>query len=85
MPDSKLIRGAVDRQRINLHEPYEVKYWTGKLQVSYDELRLAVSAVGDRASDVEAYLDSEQVPYAGLSSAEHSPKRPSPVLRHGAR
>jgi hypothetical protein len=31
-------KGAGDRSKINMHEDYEVKYWTRQLGVSRDEL-----------------------------------------------
>jgi hypothetical protein len=38
MADSRNIRGARDRARINLSEEYEVRYWTKTLGVSKEEL-----------------------------------------------
>ena len=47
-----------DRQRINVHEDYELRDWARKFGVSPDELRKAVAEVGDRADAVEARLKS---------------------------
>ena len=47
-----------DRQRIALHEDYEVRDWTKSLGCSEAELRKAVAAVGDRADAVREYLRS---------------------------
>lgn len=56
MADDKTKVGGQDRQRINLHEDYEVEDWTKSLGVSKDKLVEAVNAVGDRADDVREYL-----------------------------
>ncbi|WP_322514202.1 DUF3606 domain-containing protein [Rhodopseudomonas palustris] len=56
MGDDKTIRGPADRARVNVHEDYEVKYWTQKFGVSADQLRRAVKAVGPMARDVARYL-----------------------------
>ena len=58
MPDNPSIRGAGDRQRINVDQDYEVKYWSQKLGVSAEELRAAVKQVGPTASAVERHLRS---------------------------
>ena len=56
MADEKSIRGPHDRERINLSEDYEVRYWTETLDVTEDELRDAVDKVGDRARAVAQEL-----------------------------
>lgn len=56
MSDDKSKRGPADRSRINMHEPYEVEYWTGHFGVSRDKLQRAVNAVGVMVKDVEAWL-----------------------------
>lgn len=56
MSDDKSNRGPQDRNKINLHEDYEVRYWTGKFGVSHDRLRTAVNEVGSSAAAVERYL-----------------------------
>ncbi|HJU22180.1 MAG TPA: DUF3606 domain-containing protein [Casimicrobiaceae bacterium] len=56
MPDNPTLRGDGDRQRINVDQPYEVKYWSEKLGVSPDELRRAVNDVGPMAGAVEQHL-----------------------------
>jgi len=52
--------GGQDRQRINLHQDYEVRDWAKKFGVSADELRMAVDAVGSEAKKVEEYLKSHR-------------------------
>jgi hypothetical protein len=32
-------RASPDRSKINMHEPYEVKYWTKELGVNRDQFR----------------------------------------------
>lgn len=56
MSDDKSKRGPADRSRINMHEAYEVEYWTGHFGVSRDKLQRAVNAVGVMVKDVEAWL-----------------------------
>lgn len=60
MADNKAMRGGQDRSRINIHESYEVQYWKEKFDVTADELRDAVAAVGTNAADVEQYLQSRR-------------------------
>jgi uncharacterized protein DUF3606 len=49
-------KGAGDRSKINMHEDYEVKYWTKQLGVSRDELEKAVNKVGNSAAAVRKEL-----------------------------
>jgi Protein of unknown function (DUF3606) len=49
-------KGAGDRSKINMHEAYEVKYWTKQLGVSRDELEKAVDKVGNSAAAVRKEL-----------------------------
>ena len=41
---------------INVHEDYELSYWSKKFGVTRDELREAVQKVGPQAVDVEREL-----------------------------
>ena len=45
-----------DRSKINMHEAYEVKYWTKELGVSADELQRAIDKVGNAAAAVRKEL-----------------------------
>ena len=54
--DNKNNTGSPDRDRINIHENYEVEYWTKTLGVSADELRKAVEAAGTSADAVRNHL-----------------------------
>lgn len=56
MSDDKNNPGPADRQRINVNEDYELRFWTSELGISADELRRAVAEVGVMATDVRAYL-----------------------------
>jgi hypothetical protein len=58
MSDDSQNRGEPDRSRINLNQEHEVRYWTQALDVTEEELRSAVRAVGSSASDVREYLRS---------------------------
>lgn len=56
MSDNLHDRGAQDRARINLHEKYEVQYWTEALGVSEEELQQAVKQAGNSADAVRQHL-----------------------------
>lgn len=56
MSDDKRNSGSPDRDRINVNEDYELRYWTQALGVSADELRAAVQAVGPTAAAVREHL-----------------------------
>lgn len=56
MSDDKTSRGPADASRINVHEDYELRYWSQKFGVTSEQLRAAVKAVGVMAKDVEAEL-----------------------------
>lgn len=56
MSDDKAQVGNPDRQRINVHEDYELRDWAKRFGVSKDQLENAVDAVGTGAKDVEQYL-----------------------------
>ena len=49
-------RGQPDRSKINMHEAYEVKYWTHALGISKEELQKAVDKVGNSAAAVRKEL-----------------------------
>jgi hypothetical protein len=56
MADNKSKRGGSDRGLIATSEPYEVRYWAKKLEVTPAKLRYAVKKVGRSAKKVEAYI-----------------------------
>jgi len=49
-------KGAADRNRINLQEPWEVDHWTWLLGVSKDELQKVIKKVGNSADAVRKEL-----------------------------
>jgi hypothetical protein len=59
MSDDKLKTGRADRQRINANEPYELRDWSRRFDVTTDRLREAVTAVGPMVDDVERYLNAK--------------------------
>lgn len=56
MADDLTNKGPNDRNRINMHEDYEVKYWSHHLGVSREELKRAVDKVGNSAAAVQKEL-----------------------------
>lgn len=56
MPDNRALRGKPDRDRINIHEPYEVEYWCKHFGVTRDQLVAAVRAEGPMVADVRRRL-----------------------------
>ncbi|WP_026354617.1 DUF3606 domain-containing protein [Massilia niastensis] len=56
MSDNLKNSGPQDRSRINVHEEWEVRYWTEALGVSKEELERAVKAVGPGAAAVREHL-----------------------------
>jgi len=59
MNDDLTKKGPKDRTRINIHEPWEVTYWTKALGVSKQKLILAVKTVGVMVKDVKQWLASK--------------------------
>jgi hypothetical protein len=57
--------------RINLNDSSNTGTWTQRLGVSPEQLRRAIAAVGDTASNVERYL-------TGSSRADTAPGRARP-------
>jgi hypothetical protein len=56
MSDDLKNRGPRDRARVNVHEAWEVDYWTKKFGCTAAQLAHAVKVVGVMAVDVERYL-----------------------------
>ncbi|WGD55646.1 DUF3606 domain-containing protein [Bradyrhizobium sp. CB1650] len=50
-------RGQPDRSKINLHDDYEVKYWTHELGITRDRLKRLIDKVGSSAGAVRKELD----------------------------
>jgi len=53
MADNPNIRGQEDRQRIDVHQEHELRYWSEKFGVTPDDLKEAIEAVGPVVEDVE--------------------------------
>ena len=47
---------AADDERIDPGNPESLRYWSGKLRASEDELRRMVDQVGPKVSDVRRHL-----------------------------
>ena len=60
MSDDKNQSHGQDRQRINIHQDYELRDWSKSLGVTPDKLKEAVGAVGDRADKVREYLGRDR-------------------------
>lgn len=56
MSDDKTKRRPQDASKINIHEPYEVNYWTAKWNITKSQLVTAVKAVGVSSSAVARHL-----------------------------
>lgn len=56
MSDDKTKTRPQDSSRINIHEPYEVRYWTRELGVSEEQLRKLVKEHGVSVSAVRNAL-----------------------------
>jgi hypothetical protein len=54
--DSTLAPHATGMDRIDMQSDASIAEWTKKLDVTEEQLKEAVSAVGDRATDVEMHL-----------------------------
>jgi Protein of unknown function (DUF3606) len=59
MPDDKKKTGSPDRDRINVHEDYELRDWSKRLGVTPDELKKAVQKVGPAAAAVKKHSASD--------------------------
>lgn len=56
MADDKSKTGKPDRDRINVHEDYELRDWAKRLNVTPEKLKRAAAAVGPMVKDVRAWL-----------------------------
>jgi hypothetical protein len=56
MSDDKTDRGSPDRDRINVNQQHELRYWSEKFGVTPDELRQAVQDVGPTVAKVQQRL-----------------------------
>jgi hypothetical protein len=56
MADDTAKRDYRDRDRINVHEDYELQYWTKELGVTPEKLKQTVEKVGVMVTDVRTAL-----------------------------
>jgi hypothetical protein len=56
MADNLDLRGKPDQDRINVHEPWELKRWAKELGVSDDKLKDLVRVNGPMVKDVKRAL-----------------------------
>jgi hypothetical protein len=56
MPDDLSKRRPQDASRVNVHEPYEVRWWCHEFGCTEQQLRDAVSKVGVSAAAVRRHL-----------------------------
>lgn len=56
MSDDPGKRSPQDSARVNVHEEHEVRYWTGKWDVTREELTAAVGRAGVMVTDVAREL-----------------------------
>ena len=54
--DDKLILNRLDKNRINVHEYFEVEYWSKKFGINPELLRRAVREAGASVDQVKQYL-----------------------------
>jgi hypothetical protein len=59
MADYPNEKGPPDSRRVNIYEDHELNYWIKELNVSQEELRMAVMEVGTSAEAVKKYLKKE--------------------------
>ena len=56
MPDDRKKKGPQDASRVNVHESWEVEYWTKRLGVTPAKLKETVQKVGPMVKDVQKHL-----------------------------
>jgi Protein of unknown function (DUF3606) len=56
MADNLKDKGPADRTRVNVHESWEVTWWTKQWNVTEAQLKAAVAKVGVMAHNVAAHL-----------------------------
>jgi len=81
MPDEATGTGSPESQQIDINSEQDLRRWSRKLDVSPEQLKEAVQAVGQRATDVEDHLkgsrattNSERVHEALKGTNESSDK-----------
>ena len=60
MSDDKSQSSGQDRQRINIHQDYELRDWAKSMNTTPERIKEAVQAGGDRADKVREYLGEKK-------------------------
>lgn len=58
MTDNLQDRGGRDRTHIDVHQDWELRYWSEKLGCTHEQLKQAVKAAGSSVTAVQQYLAS---------------------------
>lgn len=56
------LREPANRSRVNVHDAWELNYWSKLLRTSPDKLRRAVLLAGVMLTDVKMYLKRRAMP-----------------------
>jgi hypothetical protein len=56
MPDDTTKRGPQDRSRVNVHEDWELRYWSKEFGVTPERLKEAEKAVGPMVDNIKRHL-----------------------------
>jgi hypothetical protein len=56
MSDDLKNRGPADAKRVNIHETWELEYWSKKFGVTKEEFKAAVARAGVMADEVRRAL-----------------------------
>jgi hypothetical protein len=67
MPDNLKRRRPQDSGRININQPYEIRYWMKHFRISESELREAVQAVGTSVKDLTPRIQYQKAIKAALA------------------
>jgi hypothetical protein len=60
MSSYKTDSGPVDRTRINMNDPFEVRYWSKKLGISGSQLKAVASKVGEETNAIRQELSTSE-------------------------
>jgi hypothetical protein len=64
MQDDRRKRGGLARNRIDLHNEQELRFWIEELQIDEAALREIVAKVGTRADTVRRHIEQLRSPQA---------------------
>ena len=57
------LRWSPELPRVNVHEDYELRYWSESFDMPKDEIEAAVKKVGTRVEDVARELSRQEYVY----------------------